>query len=73
VLGFIGAPLLIANTIVLMLGFTGPILTLTTIGVLPIALWEFSLGVWLVAKGFNPSAITSEPVKTATNEFFSAV
>jgi hypothetical protein len=36
---------------------TGPIYVLTGIGVLPIALWEFSLGVWLVAKGFNPSAI----------------
>ena len=57
-LGLIGAPLLIANTIVVMFGITtGPIYVLTGIGVLPIALWEFSLGVWLVAKGFNPSAI----------------
>jgi hypothetical protein len=63
-LGFIGAPLLIANTIVLMFGLTGPILTLTTIGVLPIALWEFSLGVWLVAKGFTASAIVSLPTST---------
>jgi hypothetical protein len=37
---------------------TGPIYVLTGIGVLPIALWEFSLGVWLVVKGFNPSAIS---------------
>ena len=57
-LGLIGAPLLIANTIVVMFGITtGPIYALTGIGVLPIALWEFSLGVWLVAEGFNPSAI----------------
>jgi len=59
-LGFIGAPLLIANTIVVMFGITtGPIYVLTGIGVLPIALWEFSLGVWLTVKGFDPSAIAS--------------
>jgi hypothetical protein len=58
--GIIGAPLLIANTIVVMFGITsGPIYLLTGIGVLPIALFEFSLGVWLTAKGFNPSAIAS--------------
>jgi hypothetical protein len=39
-----------------MFGVTGPLLTLTTLGVLPIAVWEFSLGVWLTVKGFyfNP-------------------
>jgi len=57
VLGFIGAPLLIANTIVFMFGISsGPLYLLTGIGVLPIALFEFSLGVWLTVRGFNPSA-----------------
>jgi hypothetical protein len=61
-MGFIGAPLLIANTIVVMFGITtGPIYLLTGIGVLPIALFEFLLGVWLTFKGFNPSAIASLP------------
>jgi hypothetical protein len=72
VLGLIGAPLLVANTIVTMFGITGPIYVLTGIGVLPIALWEFSLGVWLVAKGFKPSAITSEYPKMETNVLLSA-
>jgi hypothetical protein len=68
-LGFIGAPLLIANTIVVMFGITtGPLYLLTGIGVLPIALFEFSLGVWLTVKGFNPSAIASLFAKTTTNE-----
>ena len=66
-LGLIGAPLLVANTIVLMFGITGPLLTLTTIGVLPIAVWEFSLGVWLVVKGFNPTTITAEFDKMGTS------
>ena len=72
-LGLIGAPLLIANAIVVMFGITsGPIYILTGIGVLPIALFEFSLGVWLTVKGFNPSAITSLAAKTATSELVSA-
>jgi Domain of unknown function (DUF4386) len=72
-LGLIGAPLLIANTIVFMFGITsGPIYVLTGIGVLPIALFEFSLGVWLTVKGFNPSAITSLSAKTATSELVNA-
>jgi hypothetical protein len=64
-LGIIGAPLLIANTIVFMFGITsGPIYVLTGIGVLPIALFEFSLGIWLTVKGFNPSA-TAELLSAA--------
>jgi len=72
-MGFIGAPLLIANTILFMFGITsGPIFVLTAIGVLPIALFEFSLGVWLTVKGFNPSAITSLYARTASSELVSA-
>jgi hypothetical protein len=72
-LGIIGAPLLIANTIVVMFGITsGPIYLLTGIGVLPIALFEFSLGVWLAVKGFNSSAIASLLAKTEMNTLPSA-
>lgn len=72
-LGFIGAPLLIANTIVFMFGITsGPVFVLTGIGFLPIALFEFSLGVWLTVKGFNPPVITSLYAKPATGELVSA-
>ncbi|MBP1609921.1 MAG: conserved rane protein of unknown function [Acidobacteria bacterium] len=72
-MGLIGAPLLVANTIATMFGITGPVFVLTAIGVLPVALFEFSLGVWLTFNGFKPSAITSEYAKTATNELLSAV
>ncbi len=73
VLGFIGAPLLIANTVVFLFGITGgPLFVLTAIGVLPIAIFEFALGVWLTVKGFNPGAVTSLSVKPATSELVSA-
>jgi hypothetical protein len=45
---------------------------MTTIGLLPIALWEFSLGFWLAAKGYKPSAITSKYVNMETNALLSA-
>lgn len=60
ILGFIAAPLLVAHVIMLMFGVSGPLLTVTTLGVLPIAIWEFSLGVYLTVKGFKPSVITAE-------------
>ncbi len=65
-LAFIGVPVLFANNIILMLGITGPAFTLTTLGVIPIALFEFSLGVYLTVKGFKPTAIAAEldPVET---------
>jgi len=68
----IGAPLLLANTIVTMYGITGPLFVLTGIGFLPVAVWEFSLGVWLTFRGFKPSAITSEYAKMETNELLNA-
>jgi len=39
--------------------------TLAAITALPLALWELSLGVWLIAKGFNPSAIASLATTTS--------
>jgi hypothetical protein len=57
--GFIGAPLLLAGHIGTMFGLWGRVNVLVGIGVLLIAGWEFSLGVYLVVKGFKPSPITA--------------
>jgi hypothetical protein len=58
-LAFIGATLLVAGDIAVLFGFIGQHAPSTALAAVPIALWEFSLGVWLVVKGFNPSPILS--------------
>ncbi|EFH79777.1 DUF4386 domain-containing protein [Ktedonobacter racemifer] len=57
-LGLIGAPLLVASDLAVLFGLIGQHAPLAGLFALPIALWEFSLGVWLVVKGFKPSPIT---------------
>ncbi len=58
-LGLIGAPLLIAGVVGTMFGLWEQVNVLSGIAVLLIAGWEFSLGVYLVVKGFKPSPITT--------------
>lgn len=51
VIGLVGGPLLLLSSYSVVLGLweqTGPV---GAIAALPIALWEFSLGVWLIARG----------------------
>jgi hypothetical protein len=57
VIGFIGAPLLVTGDVAVLFGLIGRTAPLVAVSALPIALWEFSLGVWLVVRGFNPSSI----------------
>ena len=60
VIGLIGAPILIASVITAFFRADHQIAVLAVIGTLPVAAWEFSLGVWLVVKGFSPCPITAE-------------
>jgi len=64
-LGFIGATLLVAGDIAVLFGLIGQHAPSTALAAIPIALWEFSLGVWLVVKGFNPSPITAGMAATS--------
>ena len=60
IVGLIGAPLLIAAVIATLFGGgIGHVSAFQAIATIPVALWEFSLGVWLVVKGFRASPITA--------------
>jgi Domain of unknown function (DUF4386) len=63
-LGLIGAPLLIASATATLFNSNEPITWLAAIATVPIFVWELSLGVWLVVKGFKPSPITAGMVPT---------
>jgi Domain of unknown function (DUF4386) len=67
VLGFIGAPLLVASTMATLFGANEYGSGLSGLGALPIAVWEFSLGVYLVVKGFRAAGLQRlgfEPVES---------
>jgi hypothetical protein len=59
-LGLIGAPLLLGTTGLALCGVIGSPSAALLLGAVPIAVWEFSLGVYLLVKGFKPSPITDE-------------
>ena len=54
--GLIGAPILFASDTAVMFGLWSQLSPLALLATVPIATWEFSLGVYLVVKGFKPVA-----------------
>jgi hypothetical protein len=57
-IGLIAAPLHLTAVILTMFGVVDRISTVTGIAAVPIAVWEFSLGVYLIVKGFKRCPIT---------------
>ncbi|TCJ00213.1 DUF4386 domain-containing protein [Aeromicrobium sp. IC_218] len=51
-IGLVGAPLLLASDLAQLTGLYEMRSPLAGLGALPIAAWELSLGVWLIARGF---------------------
>jgi len=64
-IGLVGGPILLVGYIAILFGLIGQHAPLAGLFAIPVALFEFSLGVWLVVKGFNPSAITSQTTTTS--------
>ena len=61
--GLVGGTLILASGLLVMFDLITPLSPLSTISillVLPIALFEMALAVWLIVKGFDSSAIVSE-------------
>jgi hypothetical protein len=58
-LGFVGAFLLIATWFAVLVGFIPAISTVAGVAAVPIAVWEFSLGIYLTFRGFKVSPITA--------------
>jgi hypothetical protein len=56
-LGLIGAPLLVGGDIAVLFDLIGRTSAPAALTALPVALWELSLGIWLVVKGLRPSPI----------------
>jgi len=57
-LGLIGAPFLLAASVLAVFG-VAEVGSVWFIGVIPVAIWELSVGVWMTFKGFRPSPLTA--------------
>jgi len=55
-IGFIGVPLLLAADLAVFFGVIDRTAPINALAALPIALWEFSLGIYLTFKGFKPTS-----------------
>ncbi len=64
-LGLIGAPLMISSALGQVVGINSEYSAWSAIALVPIFLWELTLGLWLVFKGFKPSAPIMSEVAAA--------
>jgi hypothetical protein len=65
--GFLGVALTLVSAVLAIFGLLIPLSTVFILFNLVILVQEMVLAVWLIFKGFNPSAIASGSAKTATN------
>ena len=73
IVAFVGAPLLLASDIAIFFGAYANGSPLAGLAALPVAEFEFSLGVYLVVKGFKPSPITAGMTPANTQAGFRGV
>ena len=58
-IGILGGPILLVGYFAVLFGLIGQHAPMTGLFAVPVALFEFSLGIWLVVKGFNSSAVAA--------------
>ena len=57
ILGLIGGPAIILSGAAVLLGLAQPAGTLQIVATIPEFFWELGLGLWLLIRGFSPSAL----------------
>ena len=72
-LGLIGAPLLLASCAATLFGIWDQISGPSALLTLPIAVWEFSFGVYMTVKGFRPTADMNESPTPVGSAIFAEV
>jgi hypothetical protein len=59
IIGLIGAPVILVSATGTIFGLWDQVSSAGAALALPIAVWEFSLGMWLTVKGFKPAALNA--------------
>ena len=65
-IGIVGGPVLLVGYLAILFGLIDPAGALKGLFAIPVAVFELSLGIWLVVKGFNSSAVVSLAQKPAS-------
>ena len=60
IIAFIGAPLLLISDIAVFFGAYGNVSPIAVLAALPVAVFELTLGIWLIVKGFKPSKYATD-------------
>jgi hypothetical protein len=63
-IGIIGGPLLVIGYLAVLFGAIDQHGALAGLSALLVAVFEFSLGVWLIVKGFDPEAVAALETKS---------
>ena len=71
-LGLVAGPMLCAYGTGALFGVFEAGSVWQVLGTLPEFVWELTLGIWLIAKGFNPAASASWPARTGMQDLASA-
>lgn len=71
-LGLIGAVILVSSNFGSLFGLWDQVSPVTAVATLPIAVWEFGLGIWLTTKGFNTPASTFATAQPTSEELLHA-
>ncbi|WP_234754159.1 DUF4386 domain-containing protein [Arthrobacter ramosus] len=65
IVALVGAPLLLASDIAVFFGAYSQVSPIAVLAALPVAVFELSLGIWLIIKGFKPTALTTAYADTS--------